>query len=45
MNEYELIGALMPSHPELSPIINFLREKYSLAEINPEDDGITNITS
>lgn len=35
MKESEFIGTLMPSPPDLQPIIQKIREKYQFAEISP----------
>jgi hypothetical protein len=43
MKESHFIGTLMPSHPDFQPIIQEIREKYSLPEISPDDDPITEI--
>ena len=38
MNEAELLGELFPSHPDIIPIIQNIREKYQIPEVRPEDD-------
>jgi hypothetical protein len=38
MNEAELLGELFPSHPDIIPIIQNIREKYEIPEVSPEDD-------
>lgn len=43
MKESELLGALMPGHPDILPIIQNIREKYGIPEVRPEDDGIIEI--
>ncbi len=43
MKESKLLGALLPSHPDLVPIIEAVREKYNLPEIFPDDDPIEEI--
>jgi len=43
MKETKVLGALLPSHPDLIPIIQELREKYQLAVISPERDPIEEI--
>lgn len=43
MKENEFLGTLLPSHPDLIPIIEAVREKYNLPEISPDDDPITEI--
>jgi len=40
MKESKFIGTLLPSHPDLTPIIQAIREKYNLPEISPNDDPI-----
>jgi hypothetical protein len=45
MKENKFLGALLPSSPDLLPIIQAVREKYNLPEINPDDDSITEIYS
>ena len=39
MKEFELFGHLLPSHPDIFPILQKVREKYQIPEIRPEDDG------
>jgi hypothetical protein len=34
----ELLGKLLPGHPDIFPIIQNIREKYGIPEIRPEDD-------
>lgn len=41
--EAKFLGALLPSHPDLLPIIQAIREKYSLPEIFLDDDPIKEI--
>lgn len=43
MKEAELLGSLLPSHPDLVPIIEAIRQKYQLPEISPDDDPIEEI--
>jgi len=38
MQETELLGKLMPGHPDILPIIENLRKKYQIPEVRPEDD-------
>jgi hypothetical protein len=40
MKEAQFLGSLLPSHPNLIPIIQAIREKYNLPEISPDDDPI-----
>ena len=39
MKESKLIGALMPSHPDILSILVEIHEKYQIPEISLEDDG------
>ena len=43
MKETKLLGTLMPSHPDLIPIIQAFREKYNLPEISLDDNLIQKI--
>jgi hypothetical protein len=43
MKESELLGRLLPGHPDIIPIIEKIREKYQIPPINPEDDDITQL--
>ncbi len=38
MKESELLGKLLPGHPDIFPIIENLREKYQIPEVRLEDD-------
>ena len=38
MKESELLGKLMPGHPDILPIIENIRDKYNIPPMNPEDD-------
>jgi len=38
MKETELLGKLMPGHPDIFPIIENIREKYSIPPVDLEDD-------
>ena len=38
MKETELLGTLMPPHPDILPIIENIREKYQIPEVSPEDE-------
>lgn len=40
MKESKFLGTLLPSHPDLIPIVQAMREKYKLSEISPDDDPI-----
>jgi len=35
MKESELLGKLMPGHPDIFPIIENIREKYQIPEVRP----------
>lgn len=43
MKEAELLGSLLPSHPDLVPIIEAIRQKYQLPEISLDDAPIEEI--
>ena len=43
MKESQLLGTLLPSHPDFIPIVQAVREKYNLPEISPDDDPINEI--
>ena len=43
MQKSKLISTLLPSSPDFQPIIQAIREKYELPEVNPEDDLIEEI--
>jgi len=43
MKESQFIGTLMPSHPHFQPIIQEMREKYNLPEIDPDGEPIKEI--
>lgn len=43
MKESKFLGALLPSHPDIAPIIQAVREKYNLPEINPDDEPMEEI--
>jgi hypothetical protein len=36
MKESQFLGTLMPSHPDFQPIIQQVREKYQLPEVDPD---------
>ena len=38
MKESELLGSLMPGHPDIFPIIENIRAKYQIPEMTPGDD-------
>lgn len=40
MSQSKLFTSLLPSHPDLLPILQEIREKYAIPEIGPEDEGI-----
>jgi hypothetical protein len=41
MKEPQFIGSLMPLHPDFQSIIQEIREKYQLPEVDPESQPIT----
>lgn len=43
MKESKFLGTLVPSHPDLIPIIQAIREKYNLPEISPDSDIIKEV--
>jgi len=43
MKESKFIVTLLPSHPDLIPIIQAIREKYNLPAISPDDDPIMDV--
>jgi hypothetical protein len=43
MKDPQLLGKLIPSHPDLLPIIENIREKCQIPEVRPEDDDITKV--
>ena len=43
MKESQFIGTLMPSHADPEPIIQEIREKYQLPEVDPDGEPITEI--
>jgi hypothetical protein len=43
MKEAKFIGSLMPSHPDFQPIIQEIREKYQLPEVDPDGEPISEI--
>lgn len=38
MQENKLFGALLPTHPDILPIIEAVKKKYDIPEINPNDE-------
>jgi len=40
MKETQLFGKLLPSHPDILPILEEIREKYQIPEISPYDDSL-----
>ncbi len=40
MKEQKLLGALLPSSPGFAPIIESVREKYNLHEVDPDSEYI-----
>jgi hypothetical protein len=43
MKEYKFLGTLLPSHPDLVPIVQATKDKYNLPEISPDDDPIMDV--
>lgn len=43
MKESELLGKLLPGHPDIFPIIQNIREKYQIPPIDPENSDITDL--
>lgn len=43
MKEAQFLGGLLPSHPDLLPIIEAVREKYNLHKVVADTDPITEI--
>lgn len=43
MREDKLFGKLLPSHPDLLPILQRIREKYNIPEIAPGDETLAEI--
>ena len=43
MNESEFLSTLLPSSPDFQPIVQAMRDKYSLPEVNPEGEPISEI--
>jgi hypothetical protein len=43
MKESQFIGTLMPSHPDFQPIIEAIREKYQLPEVDSDGEPIKEI--
>ncbi len=39
MLETQLLGKILPSHPDIMPILLDVRKKYQIPEINSEDNG------
>lgn len=43
MKEAKILGDLLPSHPDLLPIVESIREKYKLKPVYPDDEPIEEI--
>jgi hypothetical protein len=43
MKGTKLLGKLMPGHPDLFPIIENIREKYQIPEVDPDGEFMTEI--
>jgi hypothetical protein len=41
MKVNKFLGSLIPTHPDLYPIVQQMRDKHNLPEISPDDDPIT----
>jgi hypothetical protein len=40
MKESQLLGKLLPSFPDILPILEEIRKKYRIPEISPTDDSL-----
>lgn len=40
MKETILLGKLLPSHPDILPILEEIREKYNIKDVKPTDDSL-----
>jgi len=40
MKETKLIGKLLPTHSDILPILEDVREKYNIKHVKPEDDSL-----
>lgn len=40
MKEVQLFGKLLPTHPDILPILDEIREKYKIKDIKPDDDSL-----
>ena len=40
MKEAQLLGKLLPTHPDILPIMREIRDKYQIPEISPHDDSL-----
>jgi hypothetical protein len=43
MKESALFSSLLPSYPDLHPILQNIRDKYGIPEIDPDDIGMKEI--
>lgn len=43
MLESNLFSTLLPSHPDLLPILQNIKEEYNILEIDPDQNGIKDI--
>lgn len=43
MNESEFLSTLLPSSPDFQPVIQTIREKYQLPEVDPDGEPISEI--
>ncbi|MEK0336961.1 MAG: hypothetical protein QQN41_05950, partial [Nitrosopumilus sp.] len=40
MKEAKLLGKLLPTHPDILPILDEIRKKYDIEHIKPDDDSL-----
>ena len=40
MKEARLFGKLLPTHPDILPVLEEIRENYNIKDIKPEDDSL-----
>ena len=40
MKEAQLFGKLLPTHPDILPVLEEIRENYNIKDIKPEDDSL-----
>ncbi len=44
MHERKLLGALLPAHPGIQPILQTIRKKYGISDVIPGDDSSRNFS-